>query len=275
MSSQVNHSPSPDSENPSVFDHVYQAYDSVSKKAGVIAGTAASQAQRLYEKADELKNRYFTADFIKTKTKQTIIAKVLPLSTPQDLEKQIEKTTKEIKFLSKVKSQRESKLSQINERIADISQQIEKDKALPSKKKNLEKSLEFQKDLQINCKDQIAAAKKGLKNDQDILDYLDFKKKSTIGGRFTGWAGWVSDMAMPGSGRVVGTTLTAMNLLAQQNSINILPDNPHIRSEEQRRTLLGVATTISSLAFATFAMPILKEAAGTVWRSWYPLSPFY
>lgn len=276
MGFDTNNSIPSEPEN-TLYDHVYEAYDAVSKKTGEIKGAASSQAKKLYSKADELKNRYLNAEYLTTKAKQTIHAKLLPLSTPKDLQKQMKKTTKEITFLSKVQSERESKLITINKRIEALAEEIEKNKSNPAKKKNLENSLKFQKELQTNCAKQIKAAKKSIKSDQDILNYLELKKQSMIRGRFTGWAGWISNIAIPGSGRLVGVGLTAANLLSQQNSVNILPEQMNVRANEQKNvnigTMLTVATTVSSIAFSVFAMPILKEAALTTWRTWYPFSP--
>jgi hypothetical protein len=247
-----------------MYDHVYDIYEYAAETASGITNAASTQARNLYTKADELKNRYLTTDYLTTKAKQAIYAKVLPLSTPPDLDKQIKEVEGEIGFLTIFKSNRKSLLK-------DTLKEIEKER---SKQSGNNKKLEALIQLKTDYKREIAGAKESLVKYRNLLEYLNIKKNSTIGGRFAGYAGMVANTAIPGSGTIIGTTLTAANVLLQRESVSILQDQDDVRSAEQRNvnigTLLTVATTISSIAFTTFMMPVIKE---NFWRYWNATGP--
>ncbi|HEV8052343.1 MAG TPA: hypothetical protein VGP47_07605 [Parachlamydiaceae bacterium] len=252
------------SESSSLYDHAYYAYGTAAKITGSIANTATTQAQNIYKKADELKNRYFTTDYAKSKASQAIRSKLSPLSIPLDLDKQIKKTKAEITFLKQLKLRSEFDLQATHEK-------IEIKKTNPSIKEKL-KDLHA---LESDYTERIAGTTQSIQEKEVILKYLNTQKKSVIGGHLTFYAGWISGMAIPGSGPVVGTTLTAMNLLTQQNSVNILPKNKNIRADEQKnvnfKTLFSVAYTVSSVAVGYFVIPIVKESI----LSWaFPANPF-
>ena len=73
----------------------------------------------------------------------------------------------------------------------------------------------------------------------------------------------ILNAALPGTGIVVGPALTALNLIAQQEKVNSLPqDKEMIRNERNNvniGNLITIATTITSIAISTLIYPVIKD----------------
>lgn len=205
---------------------------------------AYNQVGELYERVNDLKNRYLTVDYITLKAKHAVKAQVLPLSNPPGWDEKMKKVKKRLALQFKVKLEIEQQIARLPHRTA--------------KNKHYKQNLAL---LTSNHEKICAIIEKTLKEEE----YLEKQRFSQISSRFAGYAGMASNALIPGSGILVKVAFTSAAAATQEQLLDILPEDLAHKSEEKRNVRLGTfstaACTAASVAFSILVMPTVKEIA--------------
>lgn len=147
---------------------------------------------------------YCTKDFINTKAKDLVIAKVAPLSTPNDLARALKKAKSHRSYLTSMHRAFSRDLKVVKDKIAHL----ENKEQPPTAKLNT------LKESKVHLEERLEGLKSAINKTSQYIEHLKIKKKAILAGRMTGYLGTAADMVVPGSGAGVKlaltTTITAM-----------------------------------------------------------------
>jgi len=262
-------------ENP-LYQHSYESINS--SPSGATDGTTFEQTLRT------VADRYLTCEFIKEKTTNALRAKISPLSAPPDFKNQHKEKQQDLVISKKIMKDRKKTLKSIDIMLAKIEKQLEhlnsllasnplKSQLINSQQKLIADKKQFEID-RISISKQFEKSKENFLSNKAKVNYLNLKKQAQIGGRFTGYVGKVANVAVPGSGAIISTALTAASTLKQEQLANELPEvhlsDKAMKLQEQKNarynTLITTASTLASIFFSIYAWPTIKETA------WYLLN---
>lgn len=210
----------------------------------------------LHQKVIWVKDNYLTTQVVRTKSHNTIKAKILPLSNPPEWEDKMAKAQKKLERLQYLLVSKENELQHpnISHKCSCLPPHAKKT-VLQEEMKVLEKQYE-----QIDYK---------IQSQKQVIDYFEKQRLSQVSSRFIGYVGMASNLAVPGSGIAVGVALTGVSIAVQEQLAHRLPDDSAIKAQELRSVRFGTFLTIGSSIVSNLAsiyiFPGVKDMICKVW----------
>jgi len=239
------------------FSQVSQsAWDTLPDNVKKTAVDAKKQASKLTVDAQVFAKNHLTPAKLAETTKNSLLnaatAKIFPFSDPPGWKDDMFKASRAVQVLRQSITKIEKELDPLNSQIKSIENYSIKDSRL--------KPLYTRRDELVEL---LKARIEQLDSAETRVRYLDDYRAAEIKKRLAGYLGMALNAAVPGTGVIAGTFVTAQETSAQYNNTEKLPQGHAFTEKERKNMKLKVAATVAcsvaSLAGTFYVIPIVKE----------------